>query len=474
MSSNKNGTLDVFDVQGANDWQIFQRNENNTADISLNGKFCIPDYEPEGLVPIIRMVREDSFSQAAPNSGWQKTDSFGRESFSHCFKNIPAGGLYRIEIAFTEDPRMQSLRIHRTIHSIGVGDLWVIAGQSNAAGIGRGICQDPPELGAHILRNDESWALAMHPLNENTDSNHPNNAEGCPQHSPYLSFAKILKKELNIPIGLIQTSLGGSPLSRWNPEENGDLYRNMIHCAKLAGGKVKGVLWYQGCSDTGEGLPETYAERFKKYVDASREELDSPSLPFITTQLNRVNHPLPEANDKTRDAQWSKVREVQRQIAKQDPNMAIVPTLGLPLSDTIHNSAAGNLELGARYAQTALGMVYGKNKNWKYPEIRRASRVGEKEILLEFDNVNSLMTNINGAPEDIVVEDEKGPITVLGFKTVDHKPDSISIILERALENDVATVGAGEGQRPAMSLFDFQEHRPVLAFSGIKVEDLKN
>jgi hypothetical protein len=328
-------------------------------------------------------------------------------------------------------------------------------------------------LGVHILKNDESWALARHPLNENTDSNHPNNQEGCPNHSPYLSFAKILKKELNIPIGLIQTSLGGSPLSRWNPEENGDLYRNMLHCAKLAGGKVAGALWYQGCSDTAEGLPETYADRFGKFVEATRKELNDPNLPFITTQLNSRSNPPPEANEIGIDDRWSQIREIQRQIARQTTNMALVPTLGLPLSDTIHNSAAGNLELGARYAQTALGMVYGKNGIWKYPEIRRASMTGEKELLLEFDNVKSLITSINTASEDIYARDEKGRIPVIEIRLQDRPKDSISFILEREPGKNL-TIGVGEGRKPPLSLFDFQEHRPVLAFSGVKVEDLKN
>jgi hypothetical protein len=247
----------------------------------------------------------------------------------------------------------------------------------------------------------------------------------------------------------------------------------MIFCAELAGGKVKGILWYQGCSDTINDRSETYAERFREFVNAARKDLKDSALPFITTQLNSVTTGFPEENDERIDLKWNETRDIQRQIAKQIPNVAIVPALGLPLSDTIHNSASGNLELGARYAQTAMGMVYGKNKNWKYPEIRRAFRIGEKEILLEFDNVNSLIETLNASSKDIFARDEKGRIGIKEVRTVDKTPDSISFILERAPGKEL-TIGAGEGRKPEISLFDLEEHKPIIAFSGIKVEDLKN
>jgi sialate O-acetylesterase len=128
----------------------------------------------------------------------------------------------------------------------------------------------------HLFRNSEQWALATHPLNESTGTRHPVNSETANSgHGPYIRFAKQLQAALGYPIGLVQTSLGGSPLQRWNPTEPGtpDLYENMLHCVQLTGGRVKGILWYQGESDTPTATASTYLKRFGKAVAAWRKAL---------------------------------------------------------------------------------------------------------------------------------------------------------------------------------------------------------
>ena len=197
----------------------------------------------------------------------------------------------------------------------------MIAGQSNSAGYGRGPYEDPSEFGVHLFRNSEQWALAAHPMNESTDTRHAVNREAAnPGHSPYLQFARTLKRTLSHPVGLVQTSLGGSPLSRWNPDEPGaaDLFDNMVRCVGKAGGKVRGIVWYQGESDTGtDADAASYAQRFRRALAAWREALAAPELPVLTVQLNRVHQPA----DPDADRRWSQVREAQRQAARQTPGV---------------------------------------------------------------------------------------------------------------------------------------------------------
>ena len=56
----------------------------------------------------------------------------------------------------------------------------------------------------------------------------------------------MIHRVTGYPVGLIPTALGGSSLSRWNPDQDGDLYWNMISRIKDSGGIIKAVLWYQG------------------------------------------------------------------------------------------------------------------------------------------------------------------------------------------------------------------------------------
>ena len=351
--------------------------------------------------------------------------------------------------------------IAQVVHCIGGGDLWVIAGQSNAAGIGTGLAEDPPELGVHMLRNDEQWSLAIHPLNDATGSTHPN-VEKRPLHSPNLAFAKRLRRELNMPIGLIQTSLGGSPLAAWNPEENAFLYRNLLHCVRLAGGAIRGVIWYQGCSDTGVSQAETYADRFATMVNALRRDLDSPDLPVITTQLNKTwGGPNEEV-----DRGWSLMREAQRTMPGRIANLGVVPTVGLPLCDGIHNSTAGNLELGQRYAVTALGMVYGRPLPWRYPEPTEVTLRGDRRIVIRFEHVASHLSLIRPNAPDFRVEDEHGVVSVVEAWV--ELRDTLVLKLERAAAGGMH-VSSCYGKQPDPSLFDVREHRPALGFTNVPV-----
>lgn len=235
--------------KGPSDWQIIQQVDGK-ADISLSGDWI--DY-PESRNPkvFVRVVREENGGIVVP---WQESENTEPGKWRITVRGIPAGGLYRVETCLHEKGKYEIEWGTRgdMIHHIGVGDLFVITGQSNSAGYGKDPVYDPPEIGVHLLRNNGKWDLATHPMNESTGTIHEENREGGnPGHSPYLSFAKQLKRELGYPIGLIQAALGGSPLSAWNPEENGYLYRNMMNIVRSQTEKIRGVLWYQGCSDAG-------------------------------------------------------------------------------------------------------------------------------------------------------------------------------------------------------------------------------
>lgn len=69
--------------------------------------------------------------------------------------------------------------------------------------------------------------MTRHPMNENTCAETVRMKKGSTGVSPYLAFGKKYAQISNMPVGLVQTSLGGSPMARWNPE-NGDLLQNMI------------------------------------------------------------------------------------------------------------------------------------------------------------------------------------------------------------------------------------------------------
>ncbi len=447
-------TLGVRIDGGARPFQILQQDARGFGALPLHGRWGHP--EQRGTVQL-RFVAEADGTTVCP---WQSASQGGEGVWEHRFDAVPAGGLYRLESRLVVDPAAPEWGVRGdTVQHLGVGDLWIIAGQSNAAGYGRGPVYDPPALGVHLLRNDETWAIATHPLNDTTGNHHPNLEGANPGHSPYLCFARELQKALGFPIALIQTALGGSPLSAWNPDENPDapLYRNLLHCVGLAGGRARGMLWYQGESDCSPVAAPTYERRFAAFLNRLRADLHSPDLPVVIAQLNRYTSAMCPEDHRA----WSIVREAQRQAAKI-AGVAVVPTLDLSLSDEIHTSPAGNLTLGSRKARAALGLAYGRTGLSSAPEIAAAALVADRSAIeLTFARVSHRLAFLGPGEHDFTVEDADGFVPIRAATTPAR--DRVRLELERPAEGEVWVHGA-YGANPASQLRDAEENTPMLGF----------
>jgi sialate O-acetylesterase len=449
--------------KGLVDWQIVQQEEEKAV-LSLEGSWYSPEklHEPRVWV---RIVKEDTGDLVLP---WQVSEDLGHGKWQITLRDVPIGGLYRIETCLNQgNSKIFEWGIRGDMrHHIGVGDIYVIAGQSNSAGYGKDPIYDPPELGIHLLKNSGRWDMASHPMNESTETIHEVNRETAnPGHSPYLSFAKQLKRELRYPIGLIQASLGGSPLSAWNPEEDGILYNSMINTINSQGGKVKGVLWYQGCSDAAEGLCDTYLRRFKTMISHIREDMKDETFPILAVQLNRLVTPSNEISDRC----WGKVREAQRQAAKQINNVFIIPTTDCTLSDLIHNSSAANMVIGERLGRLALNEISGKNTVSKAPDITSARKLASDSILLTFENVYNRLYAFEVGVENLpfAVEDINGFVNIKSYELSNY--NEITITLDRELGENCKVHGAYAQNPKGIMPVDFASHLPILSFYDVEV-----
>jgi sialate O-acetylesterase len=204
-----------------------------------------------------------------------------------------------------------------------------------------------------------------------------------------LPFGKLLAETLEKPIGLIPAAHGGTSLAQWSPngpDPAGEtLYGGMLRRVREAGGILRGVLWYQGESDTAPELAPTYAERLAHWIDSVRRDVSDPTLPIFLVQLGPVfaveEFPFqPEG--------WDTVRAAQLAVAAADPNVRIAPALDTGLVDIIHLHAGGLKRVGARLARQALELVYRHPAGADTARPVRVSLTGAKEIRIEFDRVN--------------------------------------------------------------------------------------
>jgi len=438
---------------GPSDWQILQQDEDGTAEIALAGVYRTdaPEYRVEA-----RVVREADGAPVTARLDWTAARLLPDERWELRLQGVPAGGLYRLETRVwrTKCPDPRPMR-GDYVHHLGVGDLWVIAGQSNASGTGTGYVEDPPTLGVHLLGNDERWKLACHPLEDATLTRHPVTVHGVFQaHSPWLAFGRRLLEELGQPVGLIPTALGGSPLARW--QAGGDLYANMMDMVRLAGGRMRGMVWYQGETECWHAGREDYRERFGEFVAAVREGLGAPRLPILTAQLGRFAGPT----DESVEAGWSMVREAQRRAAVEIEGVELVPAVDLPLCDEIHLSAQANVALGRRFAAVVLRAVYGRDLAEPGIRLLEAEKPRPGTVRLTFGRPAAGWCVVDSGP-DFTVEDEAGRVEISETRLDDG--GVVELSLARETVGDV-TVHAHWGCTPPVSLRD-RDQRPVVAFS---------
>lgn len=379
------------------DYTILKRNSEGFAAAKWQGSFA----GKKGTVVVARVMREDDNQTVIP---WQLCKTKGKKW--EVTLNIPQGGLYRLEARVSAEPFTQN---HNRFdwsepvgfaRHVGVGEIFVMAGQSNMSAYGRDAAYDPPVPGVHLYDNCRKWDIASHPLNSVVNPVDCNNDTGAGT-SPGLAFGRMMQKRLGVPIGLISAARGGSSLEDWNPnEKEHELYDAMIEKIEDVG-DISGMIWAQGCNETNAEECETYLKDFTAAVKAWRKKLGD--FPIVSCQINK--HAYKGGGD---DRFWGFIREAQRQAALTIDNVFVVPTLDMYTTDGIHNGSGACVIIGERMASALLCGYYGMPGSLA-PNLKNAIRVSSNQILLTFHKEETLRT-MDTIATGIEVEDETGII----------------------------------------------------------------
>lgn len=376
-------------VSGASDWQVLQRTGDHAdARISFERE---PAYAPGAVY--LRLVRERTGEDVIP---WTQIADETATVWETRIA-IPTGGPYRLDTCVkTESTEFRDAYVGDFRFHLFAGDVYLIAGQSNAVGYAGDRCSDPACAGVSVYRQSGRWDLAAHPLHDGTDSRYKNLDVSAPGHSPWLAFAKTIYHSTGVPVGLIPAALGGSPLSAWEP--GALLYENALRMIRDSGGRIRGALWYQGCEDAQARETRGYAERFYQMVEGFRAALAAPDLPFFTCQLNGFTEPGSPEDDEA----WTRIRGAQAEAAKR-PGIYLLPTAGMRLYDAIHNCAASNVVIGRLTAHRVMREVYGTEAPFAEPLQVAAAERREDEIVLTFQPETARLSAGSGIKTAITV-----------------------------------------------------------------------
>jgi sialate O-acetylesterase len=360
--------------------RVYQRDINGKADIPI-----IVDAS-QRRVELVNAILENPDTSAA-----------GITFVDGKLAGVPAGGPYtiRCQIKIGGNPATT------TIDNVYVGDLWVLAGQSNMEGLGDLVDVTPPHPSVMLLGMDGRWRPAEEPLHWLLDSPDPVHsgdankraARAAEAHKTRrkgaglgLPFAAAMVESTGVPIGLVACAHGGTNMAEWNPAKasqgGNSLYGSMLRQVKLAGGKVKGVLWYQGESDgmSAENVWKAYPAVFTDFIAAVRSDFGEPDLPFYFVQIGRfVVGALPKG--------WNAVQDAQRVIPERVPNTAVVSVIDLELDDFIHVGTQGLKRAGQRLAQIAQRELFGQ-LGATTPTLDRVIQGPNNTLVVKFKGVN--------------------------------------------------------------------------------------
>lgn len=316
-------------------------------------------------------------------------------------KTPAAGGPYDITLQGRNTVKLQNVLI---------GEVWICSGQSNMEWSGNHglkqikaelpVCADAnirffhvPKTTAAYPQDDAeaAWALC--------DSNTLKSFSAVAYY-----FGKKLRKDLDVPIGLINASWGGTPAEVWTPAEEvttqpalleaagklapsnnwphlpGYTYNAMI--APFTKFSIAGAIWYQGESNS--GTASTYDPLMRSLIGSWRKAWGR-EFPFYYVQIAPYNYGK-------ETIKGALLREAQTTtLGYPHTGMAVITDL---VDDTSNIHPQNKADVGLRLANWALGDHYGKSGiAYKSPVYEKMEQRNGK-IVVYFKNAeNGLKVN---------------------------------------------------------------------------------
>ena len=300
-----------------------------------------------------------------------------------------------------------------TVKNILVGEVWICSGQSNmhwTFSKGHGVLNNETELANANYNDIRMFTVAKGGTPEPAEDakgawltiNRENLLVDGENGASVLAyfFGRELFQKLNIPVGLINTSVGGTPAEKWTKREaleanpdlkalsgkggSSTLYNAMI--APLIPYAIRGAIWYQGESNLDRAYQ--YRTLFPAMIANWRSEWKQGNFPFGFVQIApyRYKGQNPE--------NYPELCEAQTMTLKSSPNTGMAVTADIGDVGNIHPK--NKQEVGRRLALWAMAKVYGKKQMVYSGPLYKSMKIKGNQIVLNFDQRGSGLTSGDG------------------------------------------------------------------------------
>ena len=303
------------------------------------------------------------------------------------------------------------------LHDIMIGDVWVTAGQSNMLFAVRKSLNAETEMATANYPSIRQFKMDNAASNDPQEDYKNGKWKVCNPKTVgdftavgYF-FAREISKEINVPIGIINISRGGTAIENWialDAFEKNNYFGDLVASTKnivldtaviSQGGKesinnypgllfngminpivslpIKGMLWYQGEANIGRAYE--YRKAFALLINDWRERWGQGDFPFYFAQLSSYKGRNGTSNN---GSMWAELRESQAETLSL-PNTGMAVTIDLGEAEDIH--PRNKQEVGKRLAAIALHKTYGKPIPWSGPLFKSLSIENDKAIV-SFDH----------------------------------------------------------------------------------------
>ena len=291
-----------------------------------------------------------------------------------------------------------------------IGEVWLCSGQSNMAWKTE-LCldlkeemEDAANVGKHVRLFTTGRIRSDKPEDDVADAKWT----GCTPET-VASFSGVgygfgieIQKALDVPVGLLQASYGGTFIEGWvsqdaihNGEKSATLTKgvNIINKGKtmwvgkeshlynanihpLLNVRIAGVIWYQGCTNV-KANPVSYRDNLQGLIRSWRKEFNNPEMPFYIAQIAPHTYV---------DQQGALLRESQDYVAATEPGCELIVTNdGQEIPGDVHPRLKKNV--CHRFALCALGQHYKKDVGqWRSPAYEKM-QVNGSEVIVSFKNL---------------------------------------------------------------------------------------
>ncbi len=308
-----------------------------------------------------------------------------------------SGGPYTLRIEGHEKIEIQNVLI---------GEVWVASGQSNMEWTPtQGILHAEEEIQRANYPNIRFFKVDRHTANYPQENTSGKWVVCAPETMKNFSavayfFARQIQDELSIPMGLISSNWGGTPIETWIPSqlinENEELkkaaakveekpwwpnhpglaYNAMIY--PLSKFNIAGCIWYQG--ESNRQNPNSYYKSFPLLIKSWRD-LWKNDFSFYYAQIAPFKYGEVDALDA------AIVRDAQLATMLNTPKTGMVVTNDIGNLEDIH--PMNKQEVGRRLALWALAKDYGVSDLAYSGPVYKSMEIRKNKIVLSFDHADN-------------------------------------------------------------------------------------